>query len=1365
MRIRLFPVAVSLLMMTPICSADTVEADKRVQWLGTVKDGCYDATANWTGGELPANGIDGKYGYINFQANDVTVRVSQAGFTDNSGTIFLGCGSGTHTLTIDTRGTYWEKRGVKSVNDWWGVPFAYNLTGTHVFNFEGLSAAANNSRIWRFDDALFTWKSTGGNNQEFDLWSGTLDFGDTTCGHLYLGSAGGTVNFRIHPEATLNSRGVFYQRGNAATRTTFLGGRHSLNSICLKDQNSGDGTTWMYLTNDATVVCRNWLQLSARSAGQNPVRIGRVRGVLDLFDGSRMEVTNGVYVGGGVQSDAVAYFDLRNEGDLILHDNSSFYSHITVWLGFSQCSTGRLDMAGNTRFESGSSGSIYLGGSSNAVGEVTLRDDAALTCGGVFYMGNAQYARATALLRDRARLSVSPVVGNWMCLSPNTNHAFARFEAMDDAVVRFSDASAIEMTMGGTSQAEFALSGRAQVLGGARTYVTNKSDIVGNTSVALADNARLSVCAVYGGSPVDGSPRMTFTANGGTLAISGSTAPGVPFLSGCVASLAAGGLTLDTCGFPVTIDQDFTAADGAGSATFTKIGSGALTVRRNSSHPRTVLEKGTLVFADGVTRFGDTLVVSNGAHLAVSSAGIEADAVVFGGELLLDVPETLPLDVAQTLVTLDTALTPEQFERVVVGNPVTGRSYTFAPGADGRSVKVTVSVATTSSYTWNAASGAWGVAGNWSPVGVPTHNDAATVASGAAISMDLAGSVGMLGVIVTDPVTVSGASPLLVRDGISVTADGSLAVSAPLRGMDGADLTKRGAGTLTLSGDNTETMFANWCLAGGRTEFTTAAALGANVESAGALALSNCTFRYSGEATTLRRPLRLVGEFPCVLDVAGDLTLENFRISAQQGDGGIVKTGAGTLTLDVPNGTTTMSWWKNAVRKGNADTSGSFSAPNGEVSAWDGAGQLSVLEGRLAIVGRGRDVSVVKQEHHGSVGGSGWAASVAPELYLKNVDFWQGSGSGFHSLVGVLVRAGFDPKVVIDGANFHANGFNLGQSRADGTATAVRPVLTITNGMLDVAWNMTVPADTAGFEPIVRVGAGGLIRRSSTTTAGGVTFTRKIDARFEDGGRLEVGAPQYLYLGGTANGEMRFARGGALKVTAFAGLNSSGNVAIAFDGGSAEFTENGGFSTVCNPAGVAFRADEGGGELIVGSGVTHFFGIPLRGEGAFTKTGAGTLVLTNDVKVSGSQKPLTYTATGSTTVKVACAGGVRIDEGTLVCVAGTTDAASRFSGTGVLSGEIDKFVLAVEPGAENGLTFADLAPSQVVVDFGRTAEDPIDWKETPTTVVAKVASKAAFEAIAWKGIGCGDGVAATFRYADGTVFADVSASGFMVILR
>ena len=330
----------------------------------------------------------------------------------------------------------------------------------------------------------------------------------------------------------------------------------------------------------------------------------------------------------------------------------------------------------------------------------------------------------------------------------------------------------------------------------------------------------------------------------------------------------------------------------------------------------------------------------------------------------------------------------------------------------------------------------------------------------------------------------------------------------------------------------------------------------------------------------------------------------------------------------------------------------------------------------------------------------------------------------------------------------------------------VRPVLAITNGTLNITWNMSIPNNVGGIEPIVRVGTNGVLQRASATAAGGINFYQKIDARFEDGGLLEVRTPQNLTFGGNAYGELVFARGGGMKVHRFLGSQTANAAEIVLDGGYAEFTLNGGISMTASPAKCGIRADAGGGELIVGSGVEHALAVPLRG-GHFVKKGAGTLVLTNDLSYTLSNYQPVYAPLGTTTVKVANTGGVEIAEGVLTCVAGTTDANSRFSGTGTLSGEFDAFTLDVEPGATDALTFADLTASRVTVDFGKAPGEEVKLRDMPETVVAKVANEADFRAISWRGENCGDGIVCEFRYdsADHVVRARFRSSGVVIIFR
>ena len=73
----------------------------------------------------------------------------------------------------------------------------------------------------------------------------------------------------------------------------------------------------------------------------------------------------------------------------------------------------------------------------------------------------------------------------------------------------------------------------------------------------------------------------------------------------------------------------------------------------------------------------------------------------------------------------------------------------------------------------------------------------------------------------------------------------------------------------------------------------------------------------------------------------------------------------------------------------------------------------------------------------------------------------------------------------------------------------------------------------------------------------------------------------------------------------------------------------------------------------------------------------------------------------------------------------------------------------------------------MTVDFGRAPGEEVKLRDMPETVIAKVATEAAFRAISWKGANCGDGIVSEFRYdaAAGVVRAKFRSSGVVIILR
>ena len=455
-------------------SADTVEPNQRVQWLTSVTEGYYNDPANWTGGIVPP-GDSGLYGYINFQANDVTIKAPPGGLEESSGVMFLGCGAGTHTLTIDTRGSYWAKTNVTAVSDWWGTPFASSMSGQHVFNFEGLTRGGATPYVWRFEDALFTWESTGTTLQNYDLRSGTFEIAK----HLYLGSTGGNVNFYIHPDATFRSAanvwdGSAYleQRGNATTHTWFLGGEHTLNGIELKDLNSGPTTTYLHVTNDASVTLRYNMRVAARGAGSN--HDGLSRATVDISENASLTVGGAVSLGTISDGYLSSYANLRNRGDLAMSGNARLTA-ARLNIGHAQCSTGVLAVADSAVLTT--SGTCTLGCYSNAWGRLALTDNAQATVGGVLHVAGGDMANCGTygelVMEDDAALSVSPVNGNWVCLGSHSGAgSVARFTAKGRSRLTASVATSVEMGYGFDADLEFALQDEAvaEFPGG---YVTN----------------------------------------------------------------------------------------------------------------------------------------------------------------------------------------------------------------------------------------------------------------------------------------------------------------------------------------------------------------------------------------------------------------------------------------------------------------------------------------------------------------------------------------------------------------------------------------------------------------------------------------------------------------------------------------------------------------------------------------------------------------------------------------------------------------------------------------------------------------------------------------------------------------------------
>jgi len=695
---------------------DKVDADHRVEWLTTVTDGVYNDASSWTGGEVPKDGIDGKYGLIDFRTTDITVRAPEGGFTDNSGTIFYGGGTEKHTLTLDTRGTSWTKKGVKAVSGDWGMPFVTDLTSTKIIEFREVSTTENDKEIWSLSDGLFTWTSDS-TDQVFDLLSGTFGFGTA----VWMGTAWNRpMTFRVHPEATLRDLGKngVSLYGNSKTELVFLGGNHTLNQLWVTGMWSGRGAPGAYLvlSNDTTVTLGDMVLVGSSDSGFS-------KGRIDLYGTSYFNLKSGYIRLGDCWNHTKApdaYGSLsNNDGTFALHDSSRAYFSGGLTLGGTHSSTGTVLVADSATVDNGEQwGVLSVGSWTNSWGRMTVQDN-----------GTYNYYQAVTM-------------GENLALS---------------AVIEVKD------------------NGRFIAKGKAAT-ITNKRETGGVSRILVSGNGYLSTVGIAGADSADAS-LLAISADGGTIAAVEGLTPSVPFLGGTAVTLGAGGLTLDDVGLDLSVNASFADAEDATAGTLTKTGDGALTVLRNSSHSNTYVAKGTLKFDSGVTQFGKNLSFAKGTVLAFTDASscVTADSLTFDTRLNISLPATLTSGTAYSLLKLATPLTEEQAANIVVSSGASTQTYAFSVADDG-TLKVTPSDYTPGDKTWTngAKTGAWQNAGNWNPSSLPAIGDAAKIEADAAIALTGVGATKAIEVVADVTASVSGEGALQVASGAALAEGAKL---------------------------------------------------------------------------------------------------------------------------------------------------------------------------------------------------------------------------------------------------------------------------------------------------------------------------------------------------------------------------------------------------------------------------------------------------------------------------------------------------------------------------------------------------------------------------------------------------------------
>jgi autotransporter-associated beta strand protein len=512
---------------------------------------------------------------------------------------------------------------------------------------------------------------------------------------------------------------------------------------------------------------------------------------------------------------------------------------------------------------------------------------------------SAPAGQAGTLLLDPTNVTISaaatsngtcPAVGPCFTLTGNPATAVLNVTDLVNALVNTNVTVSTSSTAG--NPGDITVANAVTYAGAAARTLTLTANRTVNINQAISSTGgALGLNVSAGTGAVNFGASGSIATNGGALSITSATGGALRGID-----FGAGGLTLSSAG-------NFTQAGGAlaGSGTVTKNGTGALTLSRANTYTGA-----TLVNAGTVT-------VANGSGLGTAAAGTTVNA---GATLAMN------------------GLT-------VASEPLTLNGGTLSRAAGNPTWNGTVNLAATSTVTGaagtltigGAVSGAGGLtktgagtvtlSGSNTYSGITTANagtlrlgDANALGSAAGgTTVNAGGTLAMNGLTVaSEPLTLNGGT--LSRAAGNPTWNGTvnLAATSTVTGAAGTltlgnavsgagGITKTGAGTLVLSGNNTY---------GGPTAInagTVRVAGGNGIGDASAVTLANvgsAVLSLNGTSETIGSLMGGGAAGGNVTLGAGTLTTGGDNSSTTysgviSGTGGVVKNGTGTLTLTRPN--------------------------------------------------------------------------------------------------------------------------------------------------------------------------------------------------------------------------------------------------------------------------------------------------------------------------------------------------------------------------------------------------------------------------------------------------------------------------------
>ncbi len=693
------------------------------------------------------------------------------------------------------------------------------------------------------------------------------------------------------------------------------------------------------------------------------------------------------------------------------------------------------------------------------------------------------------------------------------------------------------------------------------------------------------------------------TINGGTLSIASDANLGS--MSNLLLGLNGG--TLETTASMAT---GRSIVLGGGGGTFSPDAGTTLTLNGaiDGTGGLTMAGRGTLVFAQGGTfnNFSGGITVNAGT-LSASSSNLGLGGLTLNGGTLKST-DTFGIGLATTLGSNGGTFSPNSGTTLTLNGPIGGAGGLTMAGAG--------MLVLTGANTYGG-----GTTLNSGTLSISSDNSLGAAGGGLTFN---GGTLQTTGNFPTDrPITLNaGGGTIMPASGTTLT------FWKPVTGTGG--LTMAGSGTLELAGANTYTGATT--IASGTLALSGAGSL---AQSSGVgLTAAGTTFDISGAGAN-QTIQSLSGVTGTTVNLGGrNLTIDGAASTtfsgAIGGDGGLIKQGAGTLTLAGTNtygGSTSIAGGTLSI-----STDASLGGPLSFLQLNGGTLQstASLSSSRSVVLGSGGGAFSAALGTtltlNGTIGGGGGLTTTgAGTVALAGTTAYTGAttiNAGTLALTGGgTIERSSGVNLAGAGAVFDISASNGNQTIRDLAGISGTTVNLGTNSLVvGTAGTSTFSGTIGGFGRLTMAGAGTLTLTGGNTYSGGATVTA---------GTLSISSQTSL---GLTSGGLTL-DGGTLQTTT--NMNIGHSVTLGAGGGT--FSPNAVLGVFGSVGGV-------GGLTMAGPGVLALAGINTYGGG--TTVNSGTLWITSDANLGSAS------------------GGLTLDNGTLQTTASFASARSITLGNG-----------------------------------------------------------------------------------------------------